>query len=63
MIAATEDDVGGEAQRLERLVDLLRASGYGRDERGRKRKAGAERGKVCTLAAIYGLCVCVCVCV
>jgi ATP-dependent RNA helicase DDX5/DBP2 len=46
MIASTEEDMGGEAQRLECVVELLSASGYGRDERGRKRKAGADRQKV-----------------
>jgi ATP-dependent RNA helicase DDX5/DBP2 len=46
MIESTEEDTGGEAQRLEYVVKLLSASGYGRDERGRKRKAGADRQKV-----------------
>ena len=46
MIASTKDDPGGEAQRLEHTVELLRTAGYGRDERGRKRKAGGDRQKV-----------------
>eukprot|EP01043_Picozoa_sp_COSAG02_P119648 COSAG02_NODE_56329_length_286_cov_0.695187_1_plen_54_part_10 len=45
MIESTEEDMGGEAQRLEYVLKLLSASGYGRDERGRKRKAGADRKK------------------
>jgi ATP-dependent RNA helicase DDX5/DBP2 len=46
MIMSTEQDPGGEAQRLDRIVELLREAGHGRDERGRKRKGGAERKKV-----------------
>ena len=43
---ASQEDPTGEGDRIQRMVELLREAGHGRDDRGRKLKGGKQRQKV-----------------